>query len=98
MLSGNLNSCLCNAKYDCALSTRYNFRDVRQIFVFKEQLRKIGEVIIKKIPIIVASNLGQKTDIDTALSLGAIDFLIKSNISLKELVTKIEEHLPRKKE
>ncbi len=49
---------------------------------------------IRKTPIIVASNLGQKSDIDTALSLGAIDFLVKSNISLKELVAKVREHLP----
>jgi DNA-binding response OmpR family regulator len=47
-------------------------------------------------PIIVASNLGQKTDIDTALSLGATDFLIKSNISLKELIAKVQEHLPKR--
>jgi DNA-binding response OmpR family regulator len=48
----------------------------------------------RKVPIIVASNLGQKSDIDTALSLGATDFLVKSNISLKELVAKVREHLP----
>lgn len=49
---------------------------------------------VRKVPIIVASNLGQKTDIDTALSLGAVDFLVKSNISLKELVAKVREHIP----
>jgi DNA-binding response OmpR family regulator len=48
----------------------------------------------KRIPVIVASNLGQKTDIDTARSLGATDFVVKSNISLKELVAKVREHLP----
>lgn len=50
---------------------------------------------IKKIPIIVASNLGQKSDIETALDLGAVGFLIKSNISLKELITKVQEYLPK---
>lgn len=49
---------------------------------------------IKKIPVIVASNLGQKSDIDTAMSLGAVGFLVKSNISLKELVAKVREYLP----
>lgn len=48
---------------------------------------------IKKIPIIVASNLGQKSDIDEALRLGAVDFVVKSNISLKELAAKVKEHL-----
>lgn len=49
---------------------------------------------LRKIPIIVASNLGQKSDIDTAMSLGAVGFLVKSNISLKELVLKVREYLP----
>lgn len=50
---------------------------------------------IKNIPILVASNLGQKSDIDTALSLGAVDFLVKSNISMKELIAKIQKYLPK---
>jgi len=49
---------------------------------------------IRKIPIIVASNLGQNSDIETAVSLGAVGFLVKSNISLKELVLKVREYLP----
>jgi two-component system phosphate regulon response regulator PhoB/two-component system alkaline phosphatase synthesis response regulator PhoP len=44
----------------------------------------------KDIPVIVASNLGQKEDIDRATSLGADDFIIKSNLSLAQLVQKIE--------
>jgi len=49
---------------------------------------------IKNIPIVVASNLGQSSDIEEAKRLGADDFIIKSNVSLKELVKKIREHLP----
>lgn len=52
-----------------------------------------GDDEVKKIPIIVASNLGQKSDIDEALRLGAKDFLIKSNISLKELMAKVSQNL-----
>lgn len=63
-------------------------------FEVLQDIKASSNAEIKKIPIIVASNLGQKSDIDTALSLGAIDFLIKSNISLKELVAKVREHLP----
>ena len=58
------------------------------------EIKENGTEEVKKIPIVVASNLGQKSDIDTALSLGAVDFLVKSNISLKELVEKIRGHLP----
>jgi len=63
-------------------------------FEVLQELKKDAYKEVVKIPIIVASNLGQKSDIDTALSLGAIDFLVKSNISLKELVAKVREHLP----
>lgn len=50
---------------------------------------------VKKIPIIVASNLGQIADIEEAKKLGAVDFVVKSNISLKELVLKIRQYLPQ---
>ena len=43
----------------------------------------------KKIPIIVMSNLGQVEDIDKAKSLGAKDYLIKSNYSMEEVVNKL---------
>jgi DNA-binding response OmpR family regulator len=63
-------------------------------FEVLQAIKASADESIKKVPIIVASNLGQKSDIDTALSLGAIDFLIKSNISMKELVAKVRQHLP----
>ncbi|OGG65234.1 hypothetical protein A3I99_03890 [Candidatus Kaiserbacteria bacterium RIFCSPLOWO2_02_FULL_45_11b] len=50
---------------------------------------------VKKVPIIVASNLGQIADIEEAKKLGAVDFVVKSNISLKELVLKIRQYLPQ---
>lgn len=49
---------------------------------------------LKKIPILVASNLGQVSDIEEAKKLGAVDFVIKSNISLKELAQKVRGYLP----
>jgi len=33
-------------------------------------------------------------DIEKAMNLGATDYIIKSNISLKDLVMKVKEHLP----
>jgi DNA-binding response OmpR family regulator len=51
----------------------------------------------KKIPIIVASNLGQKEDLDKALGMGAVDYIIKSDLSLDALVTKILETLEARK-
>jgi len=42
-----------------------------------------------KIPLIIASNLGQKEDIDKGLALGADDYIVKSDYSLEDLVSKI---------
>jgi len=42
-----------------------------------------------KIPILVTSNLSQKEDRDKVLALSARDLIIKSNLSLSELVEKI---------
>jgi DNA-binding response OmpR family regulator len=50
---------------------------------------------LKKIPVIVASNLGQRSDIEEAKRLGAVDYIVKSNVSLKELVSKVREFLPQ---
>jgi len=41
------------------------------------------------IPVIVASNLGQKEDIDKAMNLGANDFFVKSDLSLVAVIQKI---------
>ncbi|MCA9308141.1 MAG: response regulator [Patescibacteria group bacterium] len=48
---------------------------------------------LKVMPVIVASNLGQQEDIDKAKSLGAQDFIIKSNISMSDLVAKVQSYL-----
>jgi len=48
---------------------------------------------LAKIPIIVTSNLGQKEDIDRAINLGAKDYVIKSDLSLEELVSKIKSYI-----
>jgi CheY-like chemotaxis protein len=44
-------------------------------------------------PIIVASNLGQEEDIDRAMKLGAVDYIIKSEISIQALIDKVSEYL-----
>jgi len=49
----------------------------------------------KKIPVIILSNLGQESDIQRGLSLGAQDYLVKTDISLSEVVNKVKENLPR---
>ena len=50
----------------------------------------------KTIPVIVTSNLSQKEDIDKAKGLGAADFIIKSDVSLDDLVKKVQNLLAGK--
>jgi len=45
------------------------------------------------VPVIVLSNLDQKEDIDKAMSLGAVDFMIKANFSLTEILARIKKQL-----
>ena len=51
---------------------------------------------LKNIPVIIASNLGQKNDIDQGKALGASDYIIKSDLSLEDLVAKIKSLLGTK--
>jgi len=44
------------------------------------------------IPILVLSNLGQDEDIERTKNLGATEFLIKSNLSIKEIIEKIKQY------
>lgn len=53
-----------------------------------EFLRKIKDLGTSA-KIIVTSNLSQEDDIKTAQSLGASDFLIKSNSSLSDIVNRV---------
>jgi len=42
------------------------------------------------VPVIMASNLSQEEDVKKAKSLGAVDFIVKSNTSLVDFVEKIK--------
>lgn len=46
-----------------------------------------------KIPVIVSSNLSQTEDIEKAKKLGAIDYFVKSDITLVEVVNKVKQYL-----
>ena|SRR3989338_1754744 len=47
----------------------------------------------KAAPVIIISNLGQIEDVAQGRKLGAVDYIIKSDLSLDELVTKVRTHL-----
>ncbi|OGM31169.1 hypothetical protein A2803_01695 [Candidatus Woesebacteria bacterium RIFCSPHIGHO2_01_FULL_44_21] len=46
-----------------------------------------------RVPILIASNLGQKEDIDRGMSLGAADFVVKSEMPISNVVEKIKKLL-----
>lgn len=53
-----------------------------------------GDDKVKKIPVIIMSNLGQPEDMQQGRALGAVDYLVKSDLSLDEVVNKVRKYLP----
>ena len=64
---------------------------VKDGFTTLKEIR--SQDIFKKLPIIVASNLGQGEDVKKAKEMGAVDYIIKSDLSLQELSDKIHSYL-----
>ncbi len=64
---------------------------VKDGFAVLEELKKNDKW--KKIPVIVASNLGQKEDIDKSMALGAVDYIVKSQIPINDIIAKINNAL-----
>ncbi len=52
-----------------------------------------NDPVLKDVPVIVLSNLGQKSDIEKTQALGAKDYLVKANVSLQEAVDKVKGYL-----
>lgn len=48
------------------------------------------------IPVVILSNLGQQTDLDKGRQLGAVDYLVKANFSIGDIVAKIKQYLAPK--
>ncbi|MFP4022455.1 MAG: PleD family two-component system response regulator [Candidatus Paceibacterota bacterium] len=46
---------------------------------------------LKDIPVIVLSNLGQKSEVEKGISLGAVDYLVKAHFTPAEVVEKIKK-------
>jgi DNA-binding response OmpR family regulator len=59
-------------------------------FEVLKSVKEDGE--LKKTPVFILSNLSQKTDQEEANSLGAEEFIVKSDISLEELVNKVKAY------
>jgi DNA-binding response OmpR family regulator len=44
----------------------------------------------KNIPVLIATNLGQKEDIDRGMKLGAADYLVKTDTSVDDFINKVK--------
>ncbi|MCK9344742.1 MAG: response regulator [Candidatus Pacebacteria bacterium] len=56
-----------------------------------EEIKKNPD--LARIPVIVLSNLGQPSDQERALALGANEYLVKVNYSMQEVVDKVKSYL-----
>lgn len=62
-----------------------------------EVLKKMHDnKFLKNIPVIIISNSGQPVEIDKALELGAVDYLIKAQFSPDEVLTKVNQALNKR--
>lgn len=46
---------------------------------------------LRHIPVVMLSNLGQDSDMVKAKSMGALDYMVKSNFSMKDVVEKVSQ-------
>ncbi|MCK5084983.1 MAG: response regulator [Candidatus Pacebacteria bacterium] len=58
-----------------------------------EEMNKLKEFNLKKIPVIIISNSGQSVEIERALNLGVRDYLIKAQFDPKEVIDKIKKQI-----
>ncbi len=52
-----------------------------------------GDEELKLIPVVVVSNLGEDSDIKRALELGAVDYFVKAQHPINEIVEKVKNIL-----
>jgi DNA-binding response OmpR family regulator len=46
---------------------------------------------MEMIPVLILSNLGQQEEVEKGLKLGAVDYLIKANFTLDEIVERVKK-------
>lgn len=60
-------------------------------FEFLTKIKKDSK--LKDIPVIILSNLGQQEEIEEGLKRGAVDYMVKANYTLDEIVKKVKDFL-----
>jgi len=54
-----------------------------------------ANTVLKDIPVLVLSNLGDDENVKRAKNLGAIDYFIKSNTKLENLAQKVDKYISK---
>ena len=62
-------------------------------FEILEAVKK--DEMLRHIPVIILSNLGQQQDIERGLTLGAATYLIKTDVKLEDVVKTIKKYLTK---
>ena len=47
---------------------------------------------LKDIPVIILSNLGQEADIEKGKALGAVDYIIKGDVDIENVIQKVKKY------
>ena len=68
---------------------------IKDGFAVLEELKAVEKW--KSIPVLITSNLSQKEDIEKGMALGAVDYIIKGDLSINDLIAKINSILKDKK-
>lgn len=63
---------------------------------FEVLLKSKMDPSTSSIPIIILSNLGQREDVERGLKLGAVDYLIKSQVDIDQIISKIKNAFEKK--
>ena len=58
-------------------------------------LQELRGPMHSRVPVLILSNLERQTDIETARNLGVIKYLIKANISLRDIVAEVQDILAK---
>ena len=51
--------------------------------------------MLRSIPIIITSNLGQDSDVERGKSLGVVEYLVKAKVNVDDLVAKVQSYLTK---
>jgi DNA-binding response OmpR family regulator len=49
----------------------------------------------KKIPVLILTNLGTEEDIDKGKKLGALDYIVKANLTPAEVIDKVNQYIDK---